>query len=49
MVCRFLTIVLSNLGQVDEAAVIGARSVEIARHIGDPRLRIIASSTLAEP
>jgi class 3 adenylate cyclase/tetratricopeptide (TPR) repeat protein len=48
-VCSFLTVVLSNLGQVDEAAVIGARSVAIARHIGDLRLSIIAGSTLAEP
>jgi tetratricopeptide (TPR) repeat protein len=48
-VLSFLTIVLSNLGQVDEAAVIGARSVEIARHIGDLRLGIITGSTLAEP
>jgi tetratricopeptide (TPR) repeat protein len=50
--CRvfsFLTVVLSNLGQVDEAAVIGARSVEIARHIGDLRLSIITGSNLAEP
>jgi len=48
-VCSFLTVVLSNLGQVDEAAVIGARSVEIAQHIGDLRLSIIAGSNLAEP
>jgi class 3 adenylate cyclase/tetratricopeptide (TPR) repeat protein len=48
-VCSFLTVVLSNLGQVDEAAVIGARSVEIARHIGDQRLSIITGSNLAEP
>ena len=50
--CRvfsLLTLVLSNLGRVDEAAVIGARSVEIARRVGDLQLTIITGSTLAEP
>src|SRR5262249_58999340 len=50
--CRvfsFLTLVLSNMGQVDEAAMVGARSVEIARCIGDLRLSIITGSNLAEP
>lgn len=50
--CRafsFLTLVLSNLGHVDEAAAIGTRSVEIARRVKDPRLSIITGSTLAEP
>jgi class 3 adenylate cyclase/tetratricopeptide (TPR) repeat protein len=50
--CRvfsFLTLVLSNIGKVDEAAVVGARSVEIARRIGDLRLSIITGSNLAEP
>ena len=45
----FLTLVLSNMGQVNEAAVVGARSVEIARRIGDLRLSIITGSNLAEP
>ena len=50
--CRvfsFLTLVLANLGQVDEAAETGARSVEIARRIGDLRLSILTGSNLAEP
>jgi class 3 adenylate cyclase/tetratricopeptide (TPR) repeat protein len=50
--CRvfsFLTLILSNLGEVDEAAAVGARSVEIARRLGDLRLIIISGSTLAEP
>jgi class 3 adenylate cyclase/tetratricopeptide (TPR) repeat protein len=50
--CRvfsFLTLVLSNMGQVNEAAVVGARAVEIARRIGDLPLSIITGSSLAEP
>ena len=50
--CRafsFLTLVLANLGHVDEAAETGARSVEIARRIGDLRLSILTGSNLAEP
>jgi class 3 adenylate cyclase/tetratricopeptide (TPR) repeat protein len=48
-VCSFLTVVLANFGQLDEAAVVGARSVEIARRTGDPQLRVVAESTFAEP
>jgi class 3 adenylate cyclase len=48
-VCSFLTVVLSNLGQLDEAAAVGARSVEIARRTGDLQLRIITGSNFAEP
>jgi tetratricopeptide (TPR) repeat protein len=50
--CRvfsFLTVVLSNLGQLDEAAAVGARSAEIARRSGNPRLSVMTGSTLAEP
>jgi class 3 adenylate cyclase/tetratricopeptide (TPR) repeat protein len=47
-VCSFLTIVLSNLGQLNEAAAVGARSVEIARRSGD-QLRIVAEANFAEP
>jgi class 3 adenylate cyclase/tetratricopeptide (TPR) repeat protein len=47
--CSFLTVVLSNLGHVDEAAEVGARSMEIARRIGDLRLSIVTASNVAEP
>ena len=48
-VCSFLTVILSNLGQLDEATVVGARSMEIARRTGDLQLRIITGSNFAEP
>jgi class 3 adenylate cyclase/tetratricopeptide (TPR) repeat protein len=48
-VCSFMTTVLSNLDQLDEAIVTGRRCVEIAQRIGDLRLSIIAGSNLAEP
>ena len=48
-VCSFLTVILSNLGQLDEATVVGARSVEIAQRTGDLQLRIITGSNFAEP
>ena len=48
-VCSFMTAVLSNLDQLDEAMVTGSRCVEIAQRIGDLRLGIIAGSNLAEP
>ena len=48
-VCSFMTTVLSNLDQLDEAIVTGRRCVEIAQRIGDLRLSIIAGSNLTEP
>ena len=48
-VCSFMTAVLSNLDQLDEAVVTGTRCVEIAQRTGDLRLSIIAGSNLAEP
>jgi class 3 adenylate cyclase/tetratricopeptide (TPR) repeat protein len=48
-VCSFMTAVLSNLDQLDEAIETGRRCVEIAERIGDLRLSIIAGSNLAEP
>jgi tetratricopeptide (TPR) repeat protein len=48
-VLSFMTAVLSNLDQLDEAVVTGTRCVEIARRNGDLRLSIIATSNLAEP
>jgi tetratricopeptide (TPR) repeat protein len=48
-VCGFMTAVLSNLDQLDEAVATGSRCVEIAQRIGDLRLSIIAKSNLAEP
>jgi class 3 adenylate cyclase/tetratricopeptide (TPR) repeat protein len=48
-VCSFMTAVLSNLDQLDEAVVTSTRCVEIAQRIGDLRLGIIARSNLAQP
>jgi tetratricopeptide (TPR) repeat protein len=48
-VCSFMTAVLSNLNQLDEALATGTRCMKIAERIGDLRLNIIATSNLAEP
>ena len=48
-VCSFMTAVLSNLDQLDEAVETSTRCVEIAQRIGDLRLSIITTSNLAEP
>jgi tetratricopeptide (TPR) repeat protein len=48
-VCSFLTVVLSNMGQLDEAAAVGARSEAIAQRTGNLQLKIITRSNFAEP
>jgi class 3 adenylate cyclase/tetratricopeptide (TPR) repeat protein len=48
-VCSFLTVVLSNLNELDEAVVTGTRSVEIADRVGDLSLSIVTTSNLGEP
>jgi class 3 adenylate cyclase/tetratricopeptide (TPR) repeat protein len=48
-VCSFLTVVLCNLDELDEALATGTRSVEIADRVGDPKLSIVTMSNLCEP
>jgi len=47
-VCAFMTSVQSSLGELDEALVTGTRALQIARHIGDLKLRILATSCLEQ-
>jgi len=45
-VCAFMTTVLSTFDRLDEALVTGTRALEIARDLGDLRLRIVSTSYL---
>ncbi len=45
-VCAVMTTNHSQLGQLDEALVTGARALEIAERLGDLRLRILTTSFL---
>jgi class 3 adenylate cyclase/tetratricopeptide (TPR) repeat protein len=45
-VCAFMATVLTTFGDLDEALVTGNRALEIARDLGDLRLRILATSHL---
>jgi class 3 adenylate cyclase/tetratricopeptide (TPR) repeat protein len=44
----FMTVSHSLLGELDEALVTGIRALEIAEHLGDLRLRILAASYLEQ-
>ena len=46
-VCSFMVSTLSLLGELDEALTSGTRALEIAEVLGDPELRILATSFLA--
>jgi class 3 adenylate cyclase/tetratricopeptide (TPR) repeat protein len=45
-VSAFMATVLTTLGDLDEALVAGGRALEIARELGDLRLRIVATTYL---
>ena len=47
-VCAFMTTVLSTFDDLDEALVTGNRALEIARRLGDLRLRILSTSYLEQ-
>jgi class 3 adenylate cyclase/tetratricopeptide (TPR) repeat protein len=47
-VCAFMTTVLSTLGELEEALLTGTRALEIARRVGDLRLRILSTSYLEQ-
>jgi class 3 adenylate cyclase/tetratricopeptide (TPR) repeat protein len=47
-VCAFMTTTNWLLGELDEALASGTRALEIAWHLGDLRLRILAASYLAQ-
>jgi class 3 adenylate cyclase/tetratricopeptide (TPR) repeat protein len=47
-VCAFMTTVLSTLNELDEALVTGTRALEIARRLGDLRLRIVSMGHLEQ-
>jgi tetratricopeptide (TPR) repeat protein len=47
-VCAFMTTVLSTLDELDEALVTGTRALEIARRLGDARLRMLATAYLEQ-
>jgi class 3 adenylate cyclase/tetratricopeptide (TPR) repeat protein len=47
-VCAFMTTVLSTFDDLDEALVAGNRAREIAHHLGDLRLLILATSHLEQ-
>jgi class 3 adenylate cyclase/tetratricopeptide (TPR) repeat protein len=47
-VCAFMTTVLSTFDELDEAFVTGNRALEIARRLGDLRLRIVTTSCLEQ-
>jgi class 3 adenylate cyclase/tetratricopeptide (TPR) repeat protein len=44
----FVTMAHNDLGELDDALVTGTRALAIAGHLGDTRLRILATSCLAE-
>ena len=46
LVCALITIAHSQLGELDEALKFGTLGLEIAGHIGDLKLRILATSYL---
>jgi tetratricopeptide (TPR) repeat protein len=47
-VCAFMTTVLSTLNELDDALVTGTRALEIARRLGDLRLRILSTTHLEQ-
>ena len=47
-VCAFMTTVLSTLNKLDEALITGTRALDIARRLGDARLRMLATSYLEQ-
>ena len=47
-VCAFMTNVHSLLGELDEALMAGTRALEIARRLGDVRLRILTTTNLEQ-
>src|SRR5262249_39120306 len=47
-VCAFMTTVQSTLNELDEALVTGTRALEIARRLGDLRLRILSTTYLEQ-
>ena len=47
-VCAIMTTVLATIDELDEAVVTGTRAVEIAQHVGDLSLGVIAKSCLGE-
>ncbi len=47
-VCAFLTNIHNNLGELDEALATGTRALDIARRLGDLRLRILTTSYLEQ-
>jgi tetratricopeptide (TPR) repeat protein len=47
-VCGFMTTVLSTLDEQDEALATGTRALEIARRLGDLRLRILSTTYLEQ-
>jgi class 3 adenylate cyclase/tetratricopeptide (TPR) repeat protein len=47
-VCAFSTNIQSTLGELDAALETGARALEIAERLGDPRLRIVTISALEQ-
>jgi class 3 adenylate cyclase/tetratricopeptide (TPR) repeat protein len=47
-VCAFMTTVLSTFDDLDEALATGVRALEIARRLGDLRLRIVSTSYLVQ-
>jgi len=48
-VCAAMTNVHAILGELDEALVTGTRALEIAARVGDVRVRILATTFLAQP
>jgi class 3 adenylate cyclase/tetratricopeptide (TPR) repeat protein len=47
-VCAFMTIVHTQLGELEEALVAGTRALEIAGRLGDLRLRLLATTYLGQ-
>jgi class 3 adenylate cyclase/tetratricopeptide (TPR) repeat protein len=48
LVCAFNTTLQASLDELDEALASGSRALEIARHLGDLKLRIVATSYLGQ-
>jgi class 3 adenylate cyclase/tetratricopeptide (TPR) repeat protein len=48
LVCAFNTTLQASLGELDEALASGSRALEIARRLGDLKLRIVATSFLGQ-